>query len=130
MRSLNFKSKEVYPKWNVFRHMSTKAQMGIMFSIMVAFMAVTLLISLVPGFVDMIDYGLSTNGLNCRGFVDDDLADGNQSYNSSIGEKSAIGCLAMKLYIPYIILGVLIAVVTAIFYSKSGQGQQQQYYGG
>jgi hypothetical protein len=100
----------------------------IMVNLLMAFLAVTFLIMFVPGFVELIDMGKGSTSLNCVGYVDSNLADGNQSYNATIGTKSSIGCLGLGFYIPYIVLAVLIASVGKIFMNR--QEQPQQYYGG
>lgn len=141
MKTLNFKSKEAHKSW-----INNKNKMGllkmrpilkiknkrgqqIMVNLMMAFLAVTFLIMFVPGFVELINMGKSSTGLNCVGYVDSNLADGNQSYNASIGTQSTIGCLSLSFYIPYIVIAVLIASVGKIFMDRR-PGQEQQYYGG
>lgn len=94
---------------------------AIMINLMIVFMAVTFLVALIPGFSTMIDSGLSyASGLNCVGAVD---------YNSTLGERSSIGCLGLKLYIPYIVLGVLVTLIGYIFYNRATGGGAQQYIG-
>lgn len=105
--------------------MNNNGFVGLMVGILFAFLAITMLITLLPGFVNIIDYGKGSNALNCVGYADTDMSDGNQSYNASIGQKSSIGCLALTLYIPYLVLGILIAIVGKIFYDKSAG----QYFG-
>ena len=106
--------------------------MGLIVGLLMGFMVITMLMSLLPAFVEMIDYGQSSASLNCVGYVDTTASTGgtanNLSYNPTIGTKSSIGCLALKLYIPYLVLGVLVAIVTKMLYDKA-TGQQQQYYG-
>lgn len=94
--------------------MNKKGQsFDIMINLLIIFMAVTFLIALIPGFTSVIDSGLSNaSGLNCQGVPD---------YNSTIGEKSSIGCLALKLYLPYIILGVLVVLIAKLFHNRSSQ---------
>jgi len=93
-------------------------------NLLVLFITVTFLIALIPGFVTMVNMGQDSQGLNCVGYVDSlATSSSNLSYNATIGTKSTIGCLAMQLYIPYIVLGVLVAVVSMVFY---GRGAQQQ----
>jgi len=98
-----------------------KGQMGmdLMVGLLMAFIIVSLLIALVPAFVDMIGIGMNSEGLNCKGYTD--TTNPSLSYNATIGEQSTIGCLGMKLYIPYLVLGILLAVVGRILYSRSSQ---------
>jgi hypothetical protein len=110
------------------RRMNRRGQQ-IMVTLLFLFLAVATLIALLPAFVSMIDSGKQSDSLNCAGFVYNGDANNPLSYNATIGTKSTIGCLAINLYLPYIVLGCLIAGVGALFYRQVG-GQQQQYYGG
>ena len=83
------------------------------------FIAITFLIALIPAFVEMQDMAQQSDSMNCKGFVYQGRATDPLSYNSTIGTKSSIGCMAIKLYLPYIVLGVLIAGVAIIFYGRS-----------
>jgi hypothetical protein len=93
-------------------------------NLLMLFISITFLIALIPGFVEMQDMAQQSDNMNCKGYVD--TLDPTLSYNSTIGTKSSIGCMAIKLYLPYIVLGVLIAGVALIFYGRSG-GQDTQY---
>lgn len=84
------------------------------------FISVTFLIALIPGFVEMQDMAQSSSSMNCAGYTDADTPA--NSYNATIGTKSSIGCMAIKLYLPYIVLGVLIAGVAMIFYGRQTGG--------
>lgn len=89
------------------------------------FMAVAFLVAIVPGLVDILDTAKQSDSLNCNGYVYDGNANHKLSYNATIGTKNTIGCLALTLYIPYIVLGVLIAGVAALFYSRRQDGGDQ-----
>lgn len=98
--------------------MNKKAQMGIMIGLLIGFIVVTTLIALIPGFVQLLDIGMGSDGLNCHGST---------FANDSLAEKSGIGCLAFKLYIPYLVLAVLIGLVTKILYDKGSQPTYNPY---
>lgn len=103
--------------------MNKKGQVGIIIGLLVGFLVITILIALVPGIQSVIETGENSQGLNCVGYVYNGNVNSTLSYNATIGSKSTIGCLALNLYIPYIILVVLIAVVINILYNKNtGQG--------
>lgn len=88
-------------------------------NLLIMFIVITFMVALIPGLVEILNTAQRSDSLNCVGFIDwDNAGPVNYSYNSSIGTRSSIGCLAIKLYIPYIVLGVLIAVVAMIFYGK------------
>lgn len=65
--------------------------------------------------------GQDSEHLNCPGYTDP--VNPTLSYNATLSSRtSTIGCMAFKLYIPYVVLGVLIAGIGYIMY---GKGQQQ-----
>ena len=98
-------------------------------NLLMLFITVTFLIALIPAFVEMQDMAQQSDSMNCKGFVYNGNVNDALSYNATIGTKSSIGCMAIKLYIPYIVLGVLIAGVAMIFYGRQMGGQQQQMGG-
>jgi len=104
--------------------------MSLPINLLMLFISVTFLIALIPGFVEMQDMAQQSDGMNCKGFVyvnssgDADPTNA-LSYDAGIGTKSSIGCLAIKLYLPYIVLGVLIAGVALIFYGRGMGGGQE-----
>jgi hypothetical protein len=87
-------------------------------TLLMMFIVVTFLVALLPGMVQMINTAQGSQYLNCAGYTYDTPAN---NYNASI-PTSTIGCLAIKLYVPYIVLGVLVAVVAGVFYGKTGMG--------
>jgi len=100
--------------------------MSLPINLLMLFISVTFLIALIPGFVEMQDMAQQSDQMNCKGYVYDGNPASVYSYNATIGTKSSIGCMAIKLYLPYIVLGVLIAGVALIFYGRS-QDQGQPY---
>jgi len=110
------------------RPISSKKGSGLMdlpVNLLILFISVTFLIALIPGFAEMQDMAQQSDNLNCKGFSYNGEPTNPLSYNATIGSKSSIGCMAIKLYLPYIILGVLIAGVALIFYGRSQGGMQQ-----
>ena len=103
---------------NKIKSKKGQSLMNMPINLLVLFITVTFLIALIPGFVEMQDMAQQSDNLNCKGYTD--TLDATLSYNATIGSKSSIGCMAIKLYLPYIILGVLIAGVALIFYGRSG----------
>ena len=102
--------------------------MSLPINLLMLFITVTFLIALIPGFVEMQGVAQQSDNLNCHGYVaytDTGAVDTVLSANSSKATASSIGCMAIKLYLPYIVLGVLIAGVAMIFYGRSGQQEPQ-----
>ena len=97
--------------------------MDLPMNLLMLFMAITFLVALIPAFAEMQDTAQQSDSLNCVGYTD--ANNPSLSYNATIGTKSSIGCMAIKLYFPYIVLGVLIAGVAILFYGRQGQNQPQ-----
>ena len=97
-------------------------------NLLMLFITITFLIALIPGFVQMQDMAQQSDQMNCVGYLHQGNSGATLSYNATIGTKSSIGCMAIKLYLPYIVLGVLIAGVAMIFYGRT-MGQSQPQYG-
>lgn len=108
--------------------MNNKGQLNILVGLLLGFIVVTMLVALIPGFVQVLDQAQNSQGLNCVGYVDDGSQGTNYTYNASRGTKSTIGCLALKLYLPYLVLAVLVGLVVKILYDRTGS-QPQPYYG-
>lgn len=92
-------------------------------NLLMIFIAITFLVALIPAFAEMQDTAQQSDSLNCVGFKYNGDANAVLSYNATIGTKSSIGCMAIKLYIPYIVLGVLVAGVAILFYGRQQQPQ-------
>lgn len=101
--------------------------MDLPMNLLMLFMAITFLVALIPAFAEMQDMAQQSTSLNCVGYTYNGQAGHQLSYNATIGTKSSIGCMAIKLYIPYIVLGVLIAGVAILFYGRQQGGQQPAY---
>jgi hypothetical protein len=97
--------------------MNKSGQMNMMIGLLFGFIIVTTLIALIPGFTEMLDIGTGEDGLMCHG----GLYNNGSTIPSTATQKSAIGCLAFKLYIPYLVLAVLIGVVSKILYDRGSQ---------
>ena len=90
-------------------------------------MVIAILVGLLPAMTELLNGAQASTSLNCQGYNSSISAALN--YNNSI-QTSTIGCMAIKLYIPYIVLGVLIASVTVLFGQKINFGGQDQIGGG
>lgn len=93
--------------------------------IMMLFIAITFLIALLPAFSDMIEMSQQSTSMNCPGYSYLGNAGHTLSYNASLSSRtSTIGCMAIRLTVPYLVLGVIVAGVAMIFYGRSISGQQ------
>lgn len=98
-------------------------------NLLIMFIVVCFLAAMIPGLVEVIDQAQNSQSLNCVGYVYNGNINNSLSYNATIGTKSSMGCLAIKLYIPYIVLGVLIGIVALVLYGRSQAGGGEPSYG-
>ena len=107
--------------------MNTKGSlMSLPINLLMLFISITFLVALIPGFVEMQNMAQQSDNMNCKGYAYNGDATHSLSYNATLaagGSTSSIGCMAIKLYLPYIVLGVLIAGVAMIFYGRTMGGQ-------
>jgi hypothetical protein len=85
------------------------------------FMTITFLVALLPAMTEILNGAQASNSLNCAGYNDTITWNAKLNYNASV-PTSTIGCMALRLYIPYIVLGVLIASVAGLFGQKINYG--------
>ena len=93
------------------------------------FLVITFLVALLPAFTQILEGAKASNSLNCPGY-NANSTDPRLSYNASLPSQG-IGCMAISMYIPYIVFGVLIASVAVLFGQQinfGGQSTQQQGY--
>jgi hypothetical protein len=90
-------------------------------------LVIAILTSLLPAMTELLNTAKASNALNCPGY-DYNSTDKTLSYNIS-KPTSTIGCMAINLYIPYIVLGVLIASVAVLFGQKIAFGGQDTISG-
>jgi hypothetical protein len=97
--------------------MDKKGQM-IMIRLLLFFMTIAVLIALIPAFNVMLNTAQQSDGLNCKGYSYYGEVNNSLSYNSSLG-TNILACMAIDLYLPYIILCVLIGGVSWLVTQKN-----------
>jgi len=110
-----------------------KKGQAFLIGIMIAIMALLIFVSTLPAVKETINTARGCSYLNCNGYVDTDASgDGcsgsNQTYYSSY-EQDTLGCTILDLAIPFLILGILIAIITKVMRGESLDQQPQQYGG-
>lgn len=94
--------------------------LGLLFFIM-ALGVMVVFINPINSFVDLMQ---QSDSLNCKGYIDGGNENNTLSFNSSMNAGSSgspIACLALKLYLPYILLVFLIGGVSAVLSGKSAE---------
>ena len=92
-------------------------------SLLFLFMTITVMIALIPALKTILDIAKQSDNLNCPGYAINGDVNNTLSYNSSLGTDT-VACLAINLYLPYIILIILVVGVTKLMYGRT-LGEQQ-----
>jgi len=96
----------------------------IMINLLFLFMVIAITVAILPAMKSVLDIAKQSDNLNCAGFSYNGDPDHTLSYNSSLNTDST-ACLAIALYLPYIILVVLIGGVSKLLYDRTVGGGQQ-----
>jgi hypothetical protein len=97
-----------------------KGQM-IMINLLFLFMTIAVLVALIPALNSLLNIAQQSDGLNCNGYIHNGNSNDSLSYNSSLASND-LSCLAIKLYLPYIVLAVLIGGVSRVIASRMEMG--------
>ena len=95
-----------------------------MINMLMFIVAMGVVFALTPVMKVFIDQQQQSNNLNCYGYIYNGNANHSLSFNSTLndgGSGSPLGCTAIKLYIPYILLIFLIFGVQRVLYGTIGE---------
>lgn len=108
---------------------------NIMLNLLFFIMGLGVLIAFIGPINEFLNIAQQSDNLNCKGFIYDGNENSSYSYNGSLNANqsgSPIGCLALKLYLPYILLVFLIGGLAGVLGGKADQffggAEQQQPY--
>ncbi len=107
-----------------------KGGQAMIIGLLFLFMTITVMIALIPALKSILDISKQSDNLNCPGFDYDKsgtVGTNALDYNSTL-ETDTVACLAINLYLPYIILIVLIGGVTKLMYGRMSGEQQAQSF--
>ena len=97
---------------------------NIMINLLFFIMGLGVLIAFISPINEFVDMAQQSDSLNCKGFIYDGNVSHALSFNNSTdggASGSPIACLALKLYLPYLLLVFLIGGVAAILGDKTQQ---------
>jgi preprotein translocase subunit SecG len=94
--------------------------------LMIGFLVIVITIALMPAIVEMVNQSKQSDSLNCVGYKYGGNAANTLSYNSSI-PTNTIGCTMIALTPGFIVLGVVMAILLALFYGRAGGNDQEMY---
>jgi len=90
-------------------------------NLLMLFMTISVAIAMIPALKATLNIAKQSNNLNCAGY--NDTTDTTLSYNASLATETT-ACLAINLYLPYILLIILIGGVTKLLYDRGAGGGQ------
>lgn len=85
----------------------------IIINLLFLFMAIATVVALIPALSTILKMAQQSDGLNCPGYSYQGDPNNTLSYNDSL-QSSTLACLAINLYLPYIVLAVLIGGVSRL----------------
>lgn len=88
------------------------------------FIVVAVMIALIPQFNTLLNMSQQSDYLNCRGYYYNGDPNSTYSYNASL-PSNTLACLSINFYLPYIVLGVLIAGVSKLMLGRLSPDQVQ-----
>lgn len=99
--------------------------------ILILVMALLVFIATLPAVSNVMDDARGCSNLNCAGYVDQSASGTgcsatNQSYLPG-GNDNSLSCTITDLIVPFIILGVLIGLITALLHGKLVEQPQPSY---
>lgn len=108
-----------------------KKGQAFLIGIIVAIMALLIFVSTLPAVKQTINTARGCSYLNCGGYIDaspvgDTCGPQNQTYTSSL-ESDQLSCTILDLAIPFLILGILVAIITKVMRGESMDPTPQQY---
>jgi hypothetical protein len=107
-------------EWSKQKEKNNKGQM-IMINLLFLFMTIAVLVALIPALNSLLNIAQQSDGLNCNGYNYLGNPNSSLSYNASYPSND-LACLAIKLYLPYIVLAVLIGGVSRVIASRMELG--------
>jgi len=106
-----------------------KKGQAFLIGIMIAIMALLIFVSTLPAVKETINTARGCSYLNCNGYVQPDAtgagcSGNNQTYYPAY-EQDTLGCTILDLAIPFLILGILVAIIYKVMRGESMEPQQQ-----
>ena len=95
---------------------------GIILSLLFFLMGLGVMVAFISPINSFLDMAQQSDSLNCRGFIFNGNVNHTLSFNSSLHggtSGSPLACIALKLYLPYILLIFLIGGISSVL---SGRG--------
>lgn len=106
-----------------------KKGQAFLIGIMIAIMALLIFVSTLPAVKETINTARGCEYLNCNGYVDHDASgpgcSGSNATYYSAYETDTLGCTILDLAIPFLILGILVAIIYKVMRGENMDAPQQ-----
>jgi hypothetical protein len=93
----------------------------IMINLLFLLMTIAVLVALIPALNSILNIAQQSDGLNCSGYKYNGNSSDPLSYNITL-PSNTLACLAIDLYLPYIVLAVLIGGVSRLIAGRMELG--------
>ena len=108
-----------------------KSGQMMMIGIMILVMAVLITIATLPAMQSVMDDTRKCDAMNCEGYVDPDASgtgcsSTNRSYDPTLSQN-ALSCTILDLFLPFLILGIMIGLITKLLHGGLVDAPQPQY---
>ena len=105
---------------------------NIILSLLFFLMALGVMVAFISPLNDFLSMAQESDAMNCKGYIYEGDSAHALSYNSTLNggnSGSPLGCMAVKLYLPYILLVFLIGGIAAVLAGKDffGFGENESY---
>jgi len=85
----------------------------IMINLLFLLMTIAVLVAIIPALSDILGVAQQSDGLNCEGYIHNGDVNSSLSYDENV-QTNTLACLAINMYLPYIVLAVLIMAVSRL----------------
>ena len=104
------------------KKMNNRGQM-ILVNLLIFVMVIAVLVALIPALSAFLKVAQQSDGLNCNGYIHTGDVNNSLSYNSSL-ETNTLACVAIRLYLPYIVIVILVGGVTRLLAGRAAAGNE------
>jgi len=88
-----------------------------MINLLFVFMTIAVMIALIQPLSVLLNQAQQSDYLNCNGYWYNGDPNATLSYNASL-KSNTLACMAINLYLPYIVLAVLIAGISRVIMGR------------
>ena len=99
--------------------MENKSGQALIVNLLLFVMAIGVMVAMIPVLNAFMGWAQQSDSLNCVGYSVNGNPNATLSYNASLASNT-LACLAIRLYLPYILLVVLVVGVAKLMSDRTG----------